>query len=110
MSIRASLKQLIILVMVTIHQNSHILNWSQIVTSYCPFEMLLESRNYVLSTGSEKLAHPVLNISCSGRQDGELLFYLANLKLVSRPTVFILGFLFFIFWQALLRLIIEGGL
>ena len=29
----ASLKQLIISVIVTIHQNSHVLNWSQIVTS-----------------------------------------------------------------------------
>ena len=33
----------------------------------------------------KKFAHRFLNISCSGREGGELLFYLVNLKLISRP-------------------------
>ena len=42
--------------------------------------MLLESRNYISSTDSKKLAHRFLNISCSGRQGGELPFLLGKFK------------------------------
>ena len=66
-------------VTVTINQNSHVLPLLLYIG------MLLESPNYVSSTGSKKLAHRFLNISCSGRQGGELFFYLVNLKLVPKP-------------------------
>ena len=39
MSIRASLNQLISSVIVTVHQNSHVLDWSQIVTSIDLFSL-----------------------------------------------------------------------
>ena len=76
-SLRASLKQLIISVIVTIHQNSHVLNWSQIITST---EILLESCNSLSSTCSKKFTHRLLNISCSWRQHGELFFLFGKFK------------------------------
>ena len=82
MSIRASLKQLIISVIVTIHQNSHVLNWSQIKSNcylYRSAEMLLESTTFS-STSSKKLAHRFLNISCSGWQGGQQLFLFGKFK------------------------------
>ena len=42
--------------------------------------MLPESRNSALSTGSKQFAHRFLNIPCSGRQLGELLFLFGKSK------------------------------
>ena len=76
-----SLKQLIISVIVTIHKNNHVLNWSQIVTSIALSNLATMFRAQAV----KKSALHFLNISCSAKQGGELLFYLVNLKLASRP-------------------------
>ena len=84
--LRASRKQLINSVVVIIHQNSHILNWSQIVTS----NDLLKCFFFYLATlfraqAVKTFAHRFLIISCSGGIMVSYFFHLVNLKLVSKP-------------------------
>ena len=67
------MKQLIIFVIVAFHQNSYVLNWSQIITS---IELLKCYQN--LATLLR--AHRFLNISCSGWQVGELFFLFGKSK------------------------------
>ena len=83
--LRASLKQLIISVVVIIHQNSPILNWPQIVTSNDLLKCCFYLATLFRAQAVKKFAHRFLTISCSGGSMVHDFFHLVNLKLVSRP-------------------------
>ena len=55
------------------------------VTSFALLKYCYNLPTMFRAQAVKKLAHRFLNISCTGRQGGELLFCLVNLKLVSRP-------------------------
>ena len=84
-SLRASLKQLIISVVVTIHKNSPILNWPQVVTSNDLLKCCYNLATLFRTQAVKKFAHRFLTISFSGGSMVSYFFYLVNLKLVSRP-------------------------
>ena len=86
-SLRASLKQLIISVIVTIHQNSHILNWSQIVTFIDLLKCCYNLATLFRTQGVKKFAHRFSNISCSGRQGGELFLLFGKFKACNKTYV-----------------------
>ena len=79
-SLRASLEQLIISVVVTIHQTTHILNWSQIVTSIDLLKCCYNLASVFRAQAVKKFAHRFLSISCSGRQGDELFLLFCKFK------------------------------
>ena len=54
---------------------------------YWSFEMLLESRNSASSTDSKTVRSSFLNISCSGRQGGELCSLFGKSKSCMKTNV-----------------------
>ena len=76
---------LIISVVVTIHKNSPILNWPQIVTSNDLLKCCYNLATLFRTQAVKKFAHRFLTISCSGGSMVSYFFHLVNLKLVSRP-------------------------
>ena len=65
---------LIIFVIVAFH--SYVLNWSQIVTSIELLKCYENLATLLRGQAVKQFTHRFLNISCSGRQVGELIFFI----------------------------------
>ena len=65
---------------VAFHSNSYVLNWSQIVTSIDLLKCYQNLATLLRAQAVKQFAHRFLNISCSGRQVGELLFLFGKSK------------------------------
>ena len=70
------MKQLIIFVIVAFHQNSYVLNWSQVITSIELLKCYQNLATLLRAQAVKQFAHSFLNISCFGRQVGELFIFL----------------------------------
>ena len=81
---RASLKQLIISVVVIIHQNSPILNWPQIVTSNDLLKCCFYLATLFQAQAVKKFTHRFLTISCSG---GSMVSYFFHLDFKLSETI-----------------------
>ena len=68
------MKQLIIFVIVAFHQNSYVLNLSQIIKSIELLKCYQNLATLLRAQAVKQFDHHFLNISCSGRQVGELFF------------------------------------
>ena len=74
------MKQLIIFVIVAFHQNSYVLNWSQIITSIELLKCYQNLGTLLRAQAVKQFAHRFLSISCSGRQVGELYILFGKSK------------------------------
>ena len=74
------MKQLIIFVIVAFHQDSYVLNWSQVITSIELLKCYQNLATLLRAQAVKQFAHRFLNISCSGRQVGELFFLFGKSK------------------------------
>ena len=74
------MKQSVIFVIVAFHQNSYVLNWSQIITSIELLKCYQNLATLLRAQAVKQFAHRFLNISCSGRQVGELFFLFGKSK------------------------------
>ena len=74
------MKQLIIFLIVAFHQNSYVLNWSQIVTSIELLKCYQNSATLLQAQAVKQFAHRFLAISCSGWQVAELFLLFGKSK------------------------------
>ena len=74
------MKQFIIFVLVAFHQNSYVLNWSQVIISIQLLKCYQNLATLLRTQAVKQFAHRFLNISCSGRQVSELFFLFGKSK------------------------------
>ena len=74
------MKQLIIFVIAAFILNSYILNWSQIIISIDLLKCCQNLATLLRAQAVKQFAYRFFNISCSGRQVGELFFLFGKSK------------------------------